>query len=73
MALKLRASDEEGIVLPKSVLEQLALEEGDSVQIRVDSANRLILRRETDKLSELRRFRGIWRDEDVEEVFQDID
>jgi len=53
-------------------LERLLLEEGDRVEIRVDT-NRLILQGVADKLAALRRFRGIWKDVDVGKVFQEID
>jgi bifunctional DNA-binding transcriptional regulator/antitoxin component of YhaV-PrlF toxin-antitoxin module len=72
MALKLRACDEESIAIPRSILERLLLKEGDRVEVRVDT-NRLILQGVVDKLAALRRFRGIWKDEDVDEVFQEID
>lgn len=72
MALKLRACDEDIIAIPRSVLERLSLKEGDRVEVRVDT-NRLILQGVADKLAALRRFRGIWKDEDVDKVFQEID
>lgn len=43
-----------------------------AVEVRLD-ANRLILQGVADKLTALRRFRGIWKDEDVDKVFQEID
>lgn len=72
MALNLRTCDEESIAIPRSILERLLLEEGDRVEIRVDT-NRLILQGVADKLAALRRFRGIWKDVDVGKVFQEID
>ena len=72
MALKLRTCDEESIAIPRSILERLLLKEGDRVEVRVDT-NRLILQGVADKLVALRRFRGIWKDEDVDKVFQEID
>jgi bifunctional DNA-binding transcriptional regulator/antitoxin component of YhaV-PrlF toxin-antitoxin module len=72
MALKLRMCDEESIAIPRSILECLLLKEGDRVEVRVDT-NRLILQGVADKLATLRRFRGIWKDEDVDKVFQEID
>jgi bifunctional DNA-binding transcriptional regulator/antitoxin component of YhaV-PrlF toxin-antitoxin module len=72
MALKLRACDEDIIAIPRSILERLLLEEGDSVEVRVDT-NRLILQGVADKLVALRRFRGIWKDENIDKVFQEID
>jgi bifunctional DNA-binding transcriptional regulator/antitoxin component of YhaV-PrlF toxin-antitoxin module len=72
MALKLRTCDEESIAIPRSILERLLLKEGDRVEVRVDT-NRLILQGVADKLATLRRFRGIWKDEDVDKVFQEID
>ncbi len=71
MTLKLRTCDEESIAIPKSILERLLLKEGDRIEVRLD-ANRLILQAVADKLAALRRFRGIWKDEDVDEVFQEI-
>ena len=68
MALKLRACDENSIAIPRSVLERLSLKEGDRVEVRLD-ANRLILQGVADKLVALRRFRGIWKDEDVDKIF----
>jgi len=70
MALRLRTSDEESIAIPRSILERLSLKEGDRIEFRLD-ANRLILQRVADKLAALRRFRGVWKDEDVDEVFQE--
>ena len=72
MALKLKACDEDIIAIPRSILERLLLKEGDRVEVRVDT-NRLILQEAADKLAALRRFRGIWKDEDVDKVFQEID
>ena len=72
MALKLRACDEDIIAIPRSVLKRLSLKEGDRVEVRLD-ANKLILQGVADKLAALRRFRGIWKDEDVDKVFQEID
>jgi len=72
MALKLKACDEDIIAIPRSILERLLLKEGDRVEVRVDT-NRLILQGVADKLAALRRFRGIWKDEDVDRVFQEID
>ena len=68
MALKLRACDENVIAIPRSVLERLSLKEGDRVEVRLD-ANKLILQGVADKLAALRRFRGIWKDENVDKVF----
>ena len=65
MALKLKACDEDIIAIPRSILERLSLKEGDRIEVRLD-ANRLILQGVADKLAALRRFRGIWEDEDVE-------
>ena len=72
MALRLKACDENSIAIPRSILERLLLKEGDRVEVRVD-ANRLTLQKAADKLAALRRFRGIWKDEDVDQVFQEID
>ena len=72
MALKLKACDEEGIAIPRSILERLLLKEGDRIEVRID-ANRLILQGVADKLTALRRFHGIWKDEEVEKVFQETD
>ena len=72
MALKLKACDEDIIAIPRSILERLLLKEGDRVEVRVDT-NRLILQGVADKLAALRRFRGIWKDEDVDKVFREID
>ena len=72
MALKLRTCDENSIAIPRSILERLSLKEGDRLEVRLD-ANRLILQEAADKLAALRRFRGIWKDEDVDKVFQRID
>ena len=72
MALKLKACDEDIIAIPRSILERLLLKEGDRIEVRVDT-NKLILQGVTDKLAALRRFRGIWKDEDVDKVFQEID
>jgi len=72
MALRLKACDEDSIAIPRSILERLLLKEGDRVEVRVDT-NRLILQGVADKLAALRRFRGIWKDEDVDRVFQEID
>ena len=72
MALRLKACDENSIAIPRSTLERLLLREGDRVEVRLDT-NRLILQGVADKLAALRRFRGIWKDEDVDQVFQEID
>lgn len=72
MTLKLRACDEDIIAIPRSVLERLSLKEGDRVEVGLD-ADKLILQGVADKLAALRRFRGIWKDEDVDKVFQEID
>jgi len=72
MALKLRACDEDIITIPRSILERLSLKEGDRVEVELD-ANKLVLQGVADKLTALRRFRGIWKDEDVDKVFQEID
>jgi bifunctional DNA-binding transcriptional regulator/antitoxin component of YhaV-PrlF toxin-antitoxin module len=72
MALKLRACDEDIIAIPRSFLERLSLKEGDRVEVRLD-ADKLILQGVADKLAALRRFRGIWKDEAVDKVFQEID
>ena len=72
MALRLEACDEDSIAIPRSILERLSLREGDRIEVRVDS-NRLILQGVVDKLASLRRFRGIWKDEDVDKAFQEID
>jgi len=72
MALRLKACDENSIAIPRPILERLLLKEGDRVEVRVD-ANRLTLQKAADKLAALRRFRGIWKDEDVDQVFQEID
>ncbi|MBM4465716.1 MAG: AbrB/MazE/SpoVT family DNA-binding domain-containing protein [Chloroflexi bacterium] len=71
MALKLKVCDENIIAIPRSILERLSLKEGDRMEVRLD-ANRLILQGVADKLAALRRFRGIWKDEEVEKVFQEI-
>lgn len=71
MALKLKACDEDSIAIPRSILERLSLKEGDTIEVRVD-ANKLILQGVADKLAALRRFRGIWKDEDVDKIFQEI-
>ena len=71
MALRLKVCDEDSIAIPGSILERLSLKEGDTIEVRVD-ANRLILQGVTDKLVALRRFHGIWKDEDVDKVFQEI-
>ena len=63
MALKLKACDEDSIAIPGSILECLSLREGDTIEVRVD-ANRVVLQGVADKLAALRRFRGIWKDED---------
>jgi len=68
MVLKLKVCDEDSIAIPKSILKRLSLKEGDMIEVRVD-ANRLILQGVVDKLAALRRFRGIWKDEDVDKVF----
>ncbi len=68
MALKLTACDEDIIAIPRSIPERLSLKEGDRIEFRLD-ANRLILQGVADKLAALRRFRGIWKDEDVDKVF----
>jgi bifunctional DNA-binding transcriptional regulator/antitoxin component of YhaV-PrlF toxin-antitoxin module len=72
MALRLKVCDEDSIAIPRSILERLLLKEGDRIEVTVD-ANRLILQGVADKLAALRRFRGIWKDEDVDKVFQEID
>lgn len=71
MVLKLKVCDEDSIAVPGSILERLSLKEGDTIEVRVD-ANRLILQGVTDKLIALRRFRGIWKDEDIDKIFQEI-
>lgn len=68
MALKLKACDEDIIAIPRFILERLLLKEGDRVEVRLD-ANKLILQGVADKLAALRRFHGIWKDEDVENGF----
>ena len=72
MALKLKVCDEDSITIPRSILERLLLREGDEIEVRLDN-DRLILQGVADKLAMLRRFRGIWKDEDVDKVFQEID
>ncbi len=68
MVLKLKVCDEDSIAIPRSILERLSLKEGDMIEVKVD-ANRLIFQEETDKLVALRRFRGIWKEEDVDKVY----
>ena len=72
MVVKIRTSDEERVALPASILEQLALEEGELVEIDVDDADRLVLRRPTGTVAALREFHGIWEDAPVDEVFEEI-
>ena len=72
MVLKLKVCDEDSIAIPKSILERLSLKEGDMIEVRVD-ADRLILQGMAKKLAALRRFRGIWKGEDVNKVFREID
>ena len=72
MALKLKVCDEDSITIPRSILECLLLREGDEIEVRLDN-DRLILQGVADKLAMVRRFRGIWKDEDVDKVFQEID
>jgi len=72
MTLRLKTCDEDSVAIPRSILERLSLKEGDRVEVRLD-ANKLILQGGADKLTALRRFRGIWKDEAVDKVFQEID
>ena len=72
MALKLKVCDEDSITIPRSILECLLLREGDEIEVRLDN-DRLILQGVADKLAMVRRFRGIWKDEAVDKVFQEID
>jgi len=72
MVVKIGTSDEERVALPASILEKLSLQEGEIVEIDVDDADRLVLRRTSDTLAALREFHGIWDDEPVDEVFDEI-
>lgn len=67
MALKLKACGGDSIAIPGSIPERLSLEEGDTIEVRID-ANKLILQGVADKLAGLRWFRGIWKGEDLERV-----
>lgn len=59
------------IKIPDDVVKKLALKDGDIIKAKIGKGQLVILKKES-KPSGFMKFAGIWKDDNVDEVFRDI-
>lgn len=68
---KLKDSKNYAISIPEGIIRELALEEGMIVEAKVEKGKLVILNKK-EKIIHLMQYAGIWENEDVDKIFQEI-
>jgi antitoxin component of MazEF toxin-antitoxin module len=67
---KVRLNDK-AINIPAKIVKKLALKDGTIIEAKVEKGKLIILSKK-DKTAKIMRYAGIWKDEEVDEVFRKI-
>jgi len=69
--IKTKTKETIAISIPAKISEKLALKEGSIVEARFAKGKLLILGKK-DRTADIMKFAGLWKKEDVDEIFRDI-
>ena len=70
--LKTKKNISDTIDIPPRIAKKFALKDGVIVEARVAKGKLLILNKKKNKIAKIMQFAGIWKNENVDEVFREI-